>query len=85
MQFKKGENNGNMGGNMLKKICFFAGLTALLIQSIAMAEGGGNLWRLADKTGSIKVFVSQPVNESGQGFIADNLKKAVESALSNRR
>ena len=70
---------------MIKKLCFFAGIVSLLFsQSIAIAEGG-DLCRLADKKGCIKVFVNDPVNESSQGFIADNLKKSLESALVNRK
>ncbi len=70
---------------MIRKFCFVAVIVALFLNvPMAMAEGG-NLWRLADKTGSIKVFISTPANESGQGFVADNLKSALESALLNRK
>ncbi len=72
---------------MIKKFYFLAVLLSLLFgQSVAMAEGGGDLWRLANNKGSIKVFINDPVNESGQGqIIPDNLKKALESALINRK
>ena len=67
------------------KICIALVAASLLFgQSIALAEGG-TLWKLANKTGVIKVFVNQPVNESGQGLIADGLKKAIESGLLNRK
>ncbi|MDO8525284.1 MAG: hypothetical protein Q7S07_02210 [Candidatus Omnitrophota bacterium] len=70
---------------MIRKLCFVAAIVALFLKAqIAMAEGG-DLWRLADKTGSIKVFINAPVNESGQGFAADDLKGALESTLLNRK
>lgn len=71
---------------MIKTICFFAVLVSLILgQSIVMAEGG-NLCRLADKTGSIKVFVKDPANESGKDqVVPDSLKKSLESALANRK
>ena len=70
---------------MVKKLCFVVIIASLFLnQSMAIAEGG-DLWHLADKNGSIKVFVNNPVNESGQGLIADSLRKALESALVNRK
>lgn len=72
---------------MIKKLRFLLIIASLFLsQSIVMAEGDGNLCRLADGKGCIKVFINDPVNESGQGqVIPDNLKKSLESALVNRK
>lgn len=74
------------GANMAKRFCLFAVIAFLVIgQSIAMAEGG-DLWRLAEKKGSIKVYVGEPNNESGQGkIVRTDFKKAIESAFLNRK
>ncbi|MFA6321192.1 MAG: hypothetical protein WCY36_04970 [Candidatus Omnitrophota bacterium] len=71
---------------MAKRFCLFAVIAFLVIgQSIAMAEGG-DLWRLAEKKGSIKVYVGEPNNESGQGkIVRTDFKKAIESAFLNRK
>jgi hypothetical protein len=69
----------------MRNVCFVLAIISILFaHSTAHAESG-TLWKLADRTGVIKVFVYQPINESGQGFIADSLKKAIESALRNRK
>ena len=71
---------------MIRKIFFLVIAGSLILgQSIANADGG-NLCRLADKTGSIRVFIKDPANESGKGqVVQDSLKKSLESALVNRR
>ena len=71
---------------MVKRFCIAAAIASLFIsQSTAMAEGG-SLWHLADQKGSIKVFVSDPGNESGQTQVTpDDLKKALESTFVNRK
>ena len=71
---------------MIKRLCLAAAIiTLFLSQSIAMADGG-NLWRLAGQKGSIKIFIHEPDNESGQSrVIRDVFKKALESALVNRK
>ena len=79
-------HNITRGDRMIKKLCFLAVIASLFIgQSASFAEGG-DLWRLANDKGSIKVFINEPVNESGQGqVIPDNVKKSLESALVNRK
>lgn len=71
---------------MAKRLCLFAVIAFLVIgQSIVMAEGG-DLWRLAEKKGSIKVYIGEPNNESGQSkVVRTDFKKALESALINRK
>ena len=70
---------------MIKKLCFFVGIASLLFSQLTAIAEEGDLHRLADNKGYIKVFVDNPVNRSGQGFIAESLKKALESAFANRR
>ena len=71
---------------MIKKIFLLASIVSLFLsQSIAMAEGG-NLWRLGEKSGIIKVYIREPANESGQSkVVRDGFTKALESALLNRK
>jgi hypothetical protein len=70
---------------MVKKLCFFAVIASLFFsQSAAIAAG--ELWRIAGDDNAIKVFISDPINESGQGqIIPDSFKKALETALANRK
>ena len=72
---------------MVKKACIFAVVASVILgQSIAMAEGGGDLWRLANKNGSIKIFIKDPANESKESqIVPDSLKKSLETALVNRK
>ncbi|MDD5427951.1 MAG: hypothetical protein PHI58_01800 [Candidatus Omnitrophica bacterium] len=70
---------------MAKKLLFFAVIASLALgQTAATAEGG--LWRIGQDKGSIKVYVGEPENRSGQNKIVKiDFKKALESALLNRK
>ena len=57
----------------------------VLGQSAAMAEEG-QLWRLAKKSGVIKVFLGSFTNDSGQSQVSpEEFRKAVEETLVNRK
>ena len=54
-------------------------------QQAAMAEGG-QLWRLAEKSGVIKVFLGNFTNDSGQSQVSpEEFRKAVGDMLINRQ
>lgn len=71
---------------MVKKL-FVSLITAILLFAYGTASAEeGQLWRLADDKGCIKVFIAQPVNESDQAqILPDSLKKAIETTLLNRK
>jgi len=58
----------------------------LISQTACFAGNDNNLSSLVDSGKTIKVFLKSFVNESGQSQIsADDFKKAVETAIKNRR
>lgn len=61
-------------------------ILALVSQPVCFAGNDNNLSSLVDSGKTIKVFLQNFTNESGQTQIsADLFKKAVETALSNRK
>ena len=70
----------------MKRFALLAVIVSILIcQSMAMAEEG-QLWRLAGKKGSIKTYVKEVVNQTGNSRVnAEDLKNTIETMLVNRK
>lgn len=71
---------------MVRRFLFLAVIASIVFgQSMVMAEDG-QLWHLADKSGSIKAYVKNVINQTGNSRVsAEALKKAIETMLLNRK
>lgn len=71
---------------MVKRFCFLAVVASILMLQQSLYAERGELWQKENADGIIKVYINEPVNESGQGqIIPDQFKKSLEAAILSRK